>query len=1132
MSRNGGASSHASGYGHERDRSVSTVVSGASSAGGGTTATPAAAGASPSHVSSVSDGGREMQLEFLRESQPETLEDLDDGPGGVGGDGGGDQVSETLNTEESFRSIGGQFGPSITPEPAATDPLLMGPPSSSRGRVVGAPELVFDGGPPVLLSLQHPPEAGDSNMATPAVPDMLMTTPASADLSAAGATAGATSVATATAASASAPPPPRRLVQSATTLSARATALGKPPLDVLFDDLDAARVPSAHGSLRSFLPLPALLHIMRRESVLAVLRDLPCCKGMSDEEIRAVALKICPTGLPTVGGVEGRTAGAGDLNERANGGRPANAENGHAVAGRGQTTRRQRQAHHTTVDTGFRKVLAALVLEGKAERVLELMDAGVDDRSLPLTLLKAEGGMALAAGKRAPKLVCFDSWRSRDIEGFYRTQWELCPPFFSMTDDGKVVHYRLHRDVVLPFVDHQHRHDGSGGDDLEATTTNTTTDTDDVGEDGRRRPRTSRDSGRTSLQGGAGNYGVVSKLELHPDQHRLPMFAPPGVKRLVAVKRLKSTSREEFDRESYMLSRLSRLSRPPSVHLTKLLATFELPTGSGSSKNFYLIFPCADMNLKQFWDAYSPRRPPLALLAGDDGGGDIGGSRARQAQLVLARWIAHQCQGLADALSVIHDFKNYRTGSDPDERTKGLHGDIKPENILWYRCWSGREHDELGVLQIADFGLSSYHHATSAYDIKIKAAAHKYRPPEVESFMPISRSFDIWTLGCLYLEFIVWMTEGGTAGTEGPSPPPISVEAASSNYSNANSLDNPDGTATAGPSSVTDQRARTQHGNSMPNPGTLALDAFGDARMSPGLIMTRQDTFYDFDFSPLDRKPIIRVATGVLDMVERLHTAPTTATPFVHDFLDIIMRHMVVVEDRVAKPSEQPYHLWSRILNRLGGGRDHGRDRGRTLAAGSNSRAASAAAGPRWADASDRESIGGGTGAVSSREQSPTSGGGGGAPRRRLRGLASRARASFSSLPESMFGSIMSGGGGGGGGGGAGTVSRETSRLSDTSTTRDHDRERDRDKRPDLGAVPPPPMRIHSDDLARKMLVLLRAHEEHAAAAADEAELLAYYTQPRPWTRSRAAAEAASQVKLPQTTRELIRKGRQRAREW
>lgn len=102
-------------------------------------------------------------------------------------------------------------------------------------------------------------------------------------------------------------------------------------------------------------------------------------------------------------------------------------------------------------------------------------------------------------------------------------------------------------------------------------------------------------------------------------------------------------------------------------------------------------------------------------------------------------------------------------GSKPAEtlETGIRHGDLKPENILWFA--NGAANPAIGVLKIADFGLASVHSKRSRSNISPLGigCSPTYRAPEFD--MPrglLSRSYDIWALGCIYLEFITWYFTG------------------------------------------------------------------------------------------------------------------------------------------------------------------------------------------------------------------------------------------------------------------------------------------------------------------------------------------------------------------------------------
>jgi serine/threonine protein kinase len=210
---------------------------------------------------------------------------------------------------------------------------------------------------------------------------------------------------------------------------------------------------------------------------------------------------------------------------------------------------------------------------------------------------------------------------------------------------------------------------------------------------------------------------------------------------------LHSINKDDFDREVEMLKKFSGDAHP---HLVSLLATYVY------FDEFYLIFHWAEADLLQYWKRVNPN--PNFNYA-------------------TVSWMIAQCKGIADGLSKIHRYESEpksRTDSDlADPRHKpvrsqnhkgtgsgplyGRHGDIKPENILWF------SNEQEGILQITDFGLAELNSRNSrshkaGSQVAISAT---YRPPECD--LPdcvISRSYDIWTLGCLYLEFITWLLGG------------------------------------------------------------------------------------------------------------------------------------------------------------------------------------------------------------------------------------------------------------------------------------------------------------------------------------------------------------------------------------
>jgi serine/threonine protein kinase len=138
------------------------------------------------------------------------------------------------------------------------------------------------------------------------------------------------------------------------------------------------------------------------------------------------------------------------------------------------------------------------------------------------------------------------------------------------------------------------------------------------------------------------------------------------------------------------------------------------------------IFPWADGgDLGHFWQQECPR------------------------ERGLFPWSLRQMVGLADALKDLHKLGDCR------------HGDLKPANILYFI--EGR----FGILKLADFGISKIHpkRTTARNSATITSALSLgYESPEATKVYriqnpskPRSHRYDCWSMGCIILEFVVWL---------------------------------------------------------------------------------------------------------------------------------------------------------------------------------------------------------------------------------------------------------------------------------------------------------------------------------------------------------------------------------------
>lgn len=168
-------------------------------------------------------------------------------------------------------------------------------------------------------------------------------------------------------------------------------------------------------------------------------------------------------------------------------------------------------------------------------------------------------------------------------------------------------------------------------------------------------------------------------------------------------------------------------------HLLKLVASFYL-------KDCFILFPWAEQgDLEHVWagqmntDARTPK---------------------------FVRWAFEQMAGLAAGLAKLND-----PAENLEEREDDHHGDLNPEAIFLF---PDKSNTSLGTLRIAYAGLVRYHlpktnsFSFPKHDQRCDSNL-RYAPPEsrfLEQGDKKLPGFDMWSLGCIYLEFIIWILGG------------------------------------------------------------------------------------------------------------------------------------------------------------------------------------------------------------------------------------------------------------------------------------------------------------------------------------------------------------------------------------
>ncbi|KAK3365887.1 kinase-like domain-containing protein [Lasiosphaeria ovina] len=340
--------------------------------------------------------------------------------------------------------------------------------------------------------------------------------------------------------------------------------------------------------------------------------------------------------------------------------------------------------------------------------ILQFIDNEINDNDLPFSASKNDDCLGFSRNDHRIRIDFTsyrDEWEPRDHDSFETNQWRVYLPYFSREQGGSM---KTHQDFeelrFMPFIKVLSK---------EASPTS---------------------AWRTSPSDVGGGYSSVIRVAIHDGHHDFLNHMPTSGPRTFAIKVLTTKKKEDFENEVRMLRALR--GRP---HVIDLLATFS------HGGRWCLIFPWADGDLLAYW-ATVPTAPQMSVR--------------------LVRWVSEQCLGIVKALDWMHNPENEPNTLDPQtqEQLFARHGDIKPENILWFKNGSSEPNDYAsGELAMADFGLSSFNHKNSRSKVSNQNVAHTpaYAPPEsvLEGYV-IGRAIDIWALGCVFLESVTWLMGG------------------------------------------------------------------------------------------------------------------------------------------------------------------------------------------------------------------------------------------------------------------------------------------------------------------------------------------------------------------------------------
>ncbi|CAH0054819.1 unnamed protein product [Clonostachys solani] len=223
----------------------------------------------------------------------------------------------------------------------------------------------------------------------------------------------------------------------------------------------------------------------------------------------------------------------------------------------------------------------------------------------------------------------------------------------------------------------------------------------------------------------SGLFGDVSDVEIHPAHQELHTDPPESVPRL-ALKEFRlvrsgpttqKVLQKAFDTEAKMMTE--------NLGQENLLVAVAAICRGG---NRYLLYPWADGgDLRSFWIKT-----------------ETASSFDRSSLLE----VLDQFSGLAQALAHLHG-------------NRIRHGDIKPDNILRFT----KENTVVGSLKLGDMGLAKYHEKRTEErqamtDTKLATVLYEAPETHLDRQGPISRLYDVWSLGCVFFEFAIWLAYG------------------------------------------------------------------------------------------------------------------------------------------------------------------------------------------------------------------------------------------------------------------------------------------------------------------------------------------------------------------------------------
>ncbi|CAI6092732.1 unnamed protein product [Clonostachys chloroleuca] len=373
------------------------------------------------------------------------------------------------------------------------------------------------------------------------------------------------------------------------------------------------------------------------------------------------------------------------------------------------------------------KVFGALLMSDQIQDIEIHRADGLCDHCLPLIF--SEEGFRLSCDRHNKEHAGFNKKRSKFRKRFNDAARALVAPYIKW-EDGKHFHYVIRDGSCLPIYDHKKIDKNDEGVQAVLDATN------------------------GAANGGYGGFSEVYRVKISKCHYNHSDTKGRHHRGYFALKKLtpRYTERESFNLELSTLI-YSADQKGNKDHLIKLLATFEEHNSAQGQDRptYYLLFDWAEGDLARYWKANE-------RFVGDP---------------KHCIWMSDQFCGLAEGLQIIHNDREenlkFLPANVSDPNVYGRHGDIKPGNILYFETGKSEAPDQSLVL--ADFGLGRLQtkYSRSKQDPRSLARTETYRSPEFDLPPPkglVSPASDIFSLGCVFLEYISWYILGTKAVLE------------------------------------------------------------------------------------------------------------------------------------------------------------------------------------------------------------------------------------------------------------------------------------------------------------------------------------------------------------------------------